>query len=262
MSANPDPQHLFVISSDSQRESPRNATHSASSVAEVCSLCLGSGWEQVSGKGVRPCQCRAVNRRLKLFEAAKLPRRHFDCTLSNYHPDKSNGTQLRAFSYAYRLVEEYPMVDRGLLFMGSVGVGKTHLSVAILRGLIEKGIACLFYDFGSLLKEIQKSYNTVSQTSEMEVLAPIYEAEVLVLDELGATKPTEWVCDTLRQIIGRRYNDKKLTILTTNYMDERVAQSVETLEERIGTRLRSRLYEMCRTVVIAGQDYRRQFDTQ
>lgn len=262
MSAKPDSQHLFVIGNDTQREAIENHTRPTRTDAEVCSLCFGSGWEQVLGNGVRPCQCRAAIRQLKLLNAARLPRRHIDCRFSNYHPDKSNGTQLRAFSYAYRLVEEYPAIDRGLLFMGSVGVGKTHLSVAILRGLIEKGIDCLFYDFGSLLKEIQKSYNSVSETSEMEVLAPIYEAEVLVLDELGASKPTEWVCDTIRQIIGRRYNDKRLTIFTTNYMDERSASGMETLEDRIGSRLRSRLYEMCRTVVIEGPDYRRKLDAE
>ena len=144
--------------------------------------------------------------------------------------------------------------------MGTVGVGKTHLSVSILHGLIEKGVPCLFYEFGALLKEIQDSYNPVSQTSELKVLAPVYEAEVLVLDELGAAKPTDWVRDTMMQIIGTRYNNRRLTIFTTNYMDARRQAADETLEDRIGVRLRSRLYEMCRTVLIEGEDYRRKFD--
>jgi DNA replication protein DnaC len=144
--------------------------------------------------------------------------------------------------------------------MGTCGVGKTHLSVAILRGLVEKGVPCMFYEFGSLLREIQDSYNPVSQTSESNVLVPVYEAEVLVLDELGAVKPTEWVRDMVMQIIGTRYNDKKLTIFTTNYGDERHQYAKETLEDRIGTRLRSRLFEMCQTVAIEGEDYRRRFD--
>ncbi|HMF58352.1 MAG TPA: ATP-binding protein [Pyrinomonadaceae bacterium] len=111
------------------------------------------------------------------------------------------------------------------------------------------------------VKEIQESYNPVSQTSELKVLAPVYEAEVLVLDELGAVKPTEWVRDTMMQIINTRYNNRRLTVFTTNYVDERKAISQETLEDRIGARLRSRLYEMCRTVIIDGEDYRRKFDT-
>ncbi|HMF55237.1 MAG TPA: ATP-binding protein, partial [Pyrinomonadaceae bacterium] len=173
-----------------------------------------------------------------------------------------NGSQLRAFNYAYRLVREYPSVDRGLLLMGPCGIGKTHLAAAILRGLIEKGISCLFYEFGALLKEIQESYNPVSQTSELKVLAPVFEIEVLVLDELGAAKPTDWVHDTMMQIINTRYNDRKLIIFTTNYIDERRGHKDEVLEDRIGVRLRSRLYEMCKTVIMEGEDFRRKFDAE
>ena len=83
-----------------------------------------------------------------------------------------------------------------------------------------------------------------------------------MLDELGAVKPTDWVRDTMLQIISTRYNQRKLTILTTNYTDELHHAAEETLEERIGVRLRSRLYEMCKTVMIEGEDYRRRFDQQ
>jgi DNA replication protein DnaC len=145
--------------------------------------------------------------------------------------------------------------------MGPVGVGKTHLSISILSELMKKGINCLFYEFGSLLKEVQNSYDPISQTSELKVLKPVFNAEVLVLDELGALKPTDWVRETMMQIISTRYNDKKLTIFTTNYLDESNALTEETLEERIGVRLRSRLYEMCKTVHVEGDDYRRQYDS-
>jgi DNA replication protein DnaC len=234
----------------------------ASNEPSVCQFCFGSGMEVVTGKGARRCRCRTQQNQDKLLEAARIPRRYDACSLQNYYPAKGNGTQLRAFNYAFRLVREYPAVDRGLVFMGTVGVGKTHLSVAILRGLIEKGVPCVFYEFGSLLKEIQNSYNPVSQTSELKVLAPVFEAEVLVLDELGASKPTDWVRDTMMQIINTRYNDKKLTIFTTNYLDGRRTERDETLEDRIGVRLRSRLFEMCKTVQLEGDDYRKKFDTQ
>jgi DNA replication protein DnaC len=227
----------------------------------TCAYCYGSGMEVVAGKGARRCRCREQNGRTKLQENARIPRRYDGCSLHNYFPAPNNGTQLKAFNYAFRLVREYPALDRGLLFMGTVGVGKTHLSVAILRGLMEKGVPCLFYEFGSLLKEIQDSYNKISHTSELGLLAPVYQAEVLVLDELGASKPTDWVRDTMMQIIGTRYNDKKLTIFTTNYLDARRAPTDETLEDRVGVRLRSRLFEMCKTVHLEGEDYRRRFDT-
>lgn len=225
-----------------------------------CSFCFGSGMEVVPGKGARRCRCRSQESRVRLLEQARIPSRYENCSLANYHPASNNGTQIRAFSYAFKLVSEYPAVDRGLLFMGTVGVGKTHLATAIMRGLIEKGINCLFYEFGALLKEIQSSYNPVSQTSELKVLAPVYEAEVLVLDELGASKPTDWVRDTMMNVIGTRYNNRNLTIFTTNYLDARQHSNEETLEDRIGVRLRSRLFEMCKTVVIGGDDYRRSID--
>ena len=141
--------------------------------------------------------------------------------------------------------------------MGPAGVGKTHLAVAIIKGLIGKGFGGVFCEFGSLLKEIQDSYNPISKSSELKVLAPVYETEVLVLDELGATIPTDWVRDTMYQIINKRYNDRKLTIFTTNYSDARRSDRDQVLEDRIGTRLRSRLYEMCIKVVLDGGDYRR-----
>ena len=234
----------------------------------ACPRCFGTGLEVVPGKGARRCECRTQDTRGKLLEQARIPRRYREpapprkeaCTLQNFYPAPNNGSQLKAFNYSFRLVREYPAVDRGLLLMGPVGVGKTHLAVAILHGLLEKGVPCLFYEFGTLLKEIQDSYNSVSNTTELGVLAPIYQAEVLVLDELGASKPTDWVRDTMMNVIGKRYNDKKLTIFTTNYSDARRNPAEETLEDRIGVRLRSRLYEMCRTVHIDGDDYRKNFD--
>jgi DNA replication protein DnaC len=196
-----------------------------------------------------------------LLTQARIPKRYERCSLQNYYPADVNGTQRNAFKYAWTLALDYPAVERGLLLMGPVGVGKTHLSVAVLRELIDKkSIPCLFYQFGALLKEIQNSYNPISQTSELKVLEPVFEAEVLVLDELGASKPTDWVRDTMMQIINTRYNDRKLTIFTTNYLDGRRTDRDETLEDRIGTRLRSRLFEMCKTIHIEGEDYRRKLD--
>ena len=262
MSASSNVQRLAVVPDAEESNSPPRQVSSAAAEPVVCSFCFGTGMEVVPGKGARRCRCRAEDTRKKLLEAARIPRRYEGCSLGNYQPAANNGSQLRAFNYAFRLAREYPSADRGLLFMGPCGIGKTHLSVAIVRELIEKkGVPCLFYESGSLLKEIQNSYNPVSQTSELVVLSPVIEAEVLVLDEMGATKPTDWVRDTMMQVINTRYNDRKLTIFTTNYTDTRRQPSEETLEDRIGARLRSRLYEMCKTVVIEGEDYRRRFDS-
>ena len=260
MSAKSNTQRLVIVPEAGElNPSDRSVLSAADSVS--CSLCFGTGMEVVAGKGARRCRCRAHDAQTKLLEAARIPRRYAECTLSNYHPASNDSSQLRAFNYAYRLVREYPAIDRGLLLMGPCGVGKTHLAAAIIRGLVEKGVPCLFYEFGALLKQIQESYSALGQTSEMKVLAPVYETEVLVLDELGASKPTDWVRDTMMQVINARYNDRKLTVFTTNYTDGRRTQTGETLEDRIGVRLRSRLYEMCRTVLVEGEDYRHHFDS-
>lgn len=254
-------QRLRAITAPVANESSLPLNRQAEQIeTAACSLCFGTGMEVVPGKGARRCGCRQQDRRTRLTENAHIPRRFLECSLSNYHPAKNYSSQLLAYSLAYRLVQEYPDHERGLLLMGPCGVGKTHLSVAILQDLMGKGIPCLFYEFGALLKDIQSSYNPISQSSELEVLAPVYETEVLVLDELGASKPTDWVRDTMTQIIGTRYNERKLTIFTTNYSDTRNNLVGETLEDRIGVRLRSRLYEMCRTVIIEGEDYRRRYD--
>jgi DNA replication protein DnaC len=261
MSISSNAQRLVAVP-DAEESNSLQSRVSTTAEPIVCSFCFGTGMEVVPGKGARRCRCRTQDARAKLLEAARIPRRYEECSLGNYQPANNNGSQLQAFNYAYRLVSEYPSVDRGLLFMGTCGVGKTHLSVAILRELMEKkGVSCLFYEFGTLLKKIQNSYNPISQTSELKVLTRVIEAEVLVLDELGASKPTDWVRDTMMHIINTRYNDRRLTIFTTNYLDRCSSERDEILEDRIGVRLRSRLFEMCKTVQIEGEDYRRRFDS-
>lgn len=221
----------------------------------VCEECFGTGTKLDPVKGAIPCPCRRPDRFKKVLAAARIPPRYSKCSFNTFK--SAPGTsQDNALLLAQKLVSDFP-VERGLLFMGPAGVGKTHLAVAIIRGLIEKGFAGIFCEFGSLLKEIQDSYNPISKSSELKVLAPVYQTDVLVLDELGATIPTDWVRDTMYQIINKRYNDQKLTIFTTNYSDARGSDKEQVLEDRIGTRLRSRLYEMCKKVVMDGGDYRR-----
>lgn len=227
-----------------------------------CAYCRDTGWEFIEGKGAKPCRCKSTDRRTQLMESARIPKRYDGCSFDTYHPQgKPNSlnfhAQASALIAAKHLVDEYPNLEIGMLFIGPCGVGKTHLATAIIASLIyRKGVPCLFYDFRDLLKEIQDSYNPISQNSELRVLAPVYEAEVLVLDELGASKPTDWVRDTMTQIINKRYNEKKITIFTTNYLDEVTSPSEETLTDRVGMRLRSRLHEMCKVIKITGDDYR------
>src|SRR5664279_6398878 len=248
--------------------------------SETCPICGGTGWQTIErGKereAVR-CECRVRDRGERLLDAAHIPPRYQHCELGNfqYDPDDKDQKSVRDARFlAGRFVEEYPTDKTGLLFVGSVGVGKTHLAVGIIKDLIrEKGIHCLFCDYRELLKSIQNSYNPSVQATEMEILRPVFDAEVLVLDELGAVRSTEWVFDTVNYVLNSRYNDNKTTIITTNFPDrpeqekfeERDPRSYsaadraarrETLGDRIGERMRSRLHEMCKKVEMDGRDYR------
>ena len=224
----------------------------------VCRVCDGTGMEIVAGAGARICVCRRQAQDDDKLLLSQIPKRYENCSFNTF--SATNASQRTAARLASEFALEFPAVDRGLLLTGDVGVGKTHLAVSILKGLVERGFKCRFYEFGGLLKQIQDSYNPTTLASEVRVLAPVFSSDVLVLDELGASKPTDWVQDTLSHIINTRYNDKKFTIVTTNYPDETADPREETLEDRIGVRARSRLFEMCRTVTMTGLDFRRRMD--
>jgi len=168
---------------------------------------------------------------------------------------------------AVQFVENYARVDCGLLILGPCGVAKTHLAVAILRALVLRhGVAGVFCDFRELLKTIQRSFRPDIAMTEAEILVPVLKSEIVVLDDLGAERPSQWVRDTFAYIINHRYNQKRTTLITSNFSDRAPARDLsgdgtgvfgeETLAERIGERLRSRLYEMCKEISISGPDFR------
>jgi DNA replication protein DnaC len=241
----------------------------------VCSICDGVGLVRVvdaTGNWVsRPCECQEAEREARRLAAAQIPARYRDCTLDTFDPSypKADASLCRALRTARTFAETYPVdtAGRGLLFVGAAGLGKTHLAVGVLQRLVrERGVKGLFCDYRELLKGIQNSYNPEVKTTELELLKPVFAAEVLVLDDLGAQKPNEWVWDTVALILNTRYNDKQSTIITTNYDDlpagaagltdaQRAARE-QTLGDRIGDRMRSRLAEMCVRVEMRGDDFR------
>ncbi|MFQ5669879.1 MAG: ATP-binding protein [Acidobacteriota bacterium] len=235
--------------------------------AGECNQCRGTGFHVREVHGylrASPCACQTSEHTTHLVRAAQIPARYQHCDLDNY--EVSEPSKLAAKKCAREFAEGFPgrEGDVGLLFVGGPGVGKTHLAVGILRFLIlKKGIMGLFVDFRDLLKEIRETFAHSSNLSASQILRPTLQSEVLVLDDLGASKPTEWVLDTLSHIINRRYNDQKCTIFTTNFADrpplEEAGTSLEaeTLSERLGLSLWSRLGQMCKLVEITGLDHRR-----
>ncbi len=226
-----------------------------------CASCGGSGWILATVEGrkqARSCGCRDGAIRTERLHSAAIPERYRDCKFENF--SDTNLSLKKAKSTAREFVDMWPMVDAGLLLLGPSGRGKTHLACAVLSELVsKKGVSGVYLDFSDLLMRIQTSFRPDADLSKESILQPIAEAELLVLDELGASKPHPWVLDVLYNLLNTRYNRKKITIVTSNFEDEPDAQSGERdrLEDRIGSRIRSRLFEMCLMITMRGDDFRR-----
>jgi DNA replication protein DnaC len=296
-----------------------------------CPLCGGTGWKTVEriaedekpkrvswekpveGTGDKkrvwavPCDCTGSDRAARTMARARIPRRYEHCDFDNFDTDLYEGSDKfeagkgAAFDHSLaqaRLVVEafardYPVgTDTGLLLMGRCGTGKTHLAIAALRQIVLRGHTGIFYDYRELLKEIQHSYNSESQTTELDVLEPVLKTELLLIDDLASTKASDWVRETIGHILNTRYNEHRITILTTNFLDQAMpgvsndvvgprgiatpsdtgwnrprfplptgqtiaAHRDDSLSDRLGERILSRLYEMCRTIEFLAPDYRR-----
>jgi DNA replication protein DnaC len=238
----------------------------------LCERCGGTGFEIVSRDGrdyAQGCACRKASSPDGADPASscRIPPRYGHCTLGSFEP--GSPSLAAALEKAMAFCSGYPHLGAdeglGLLFCGDNGVGKTHLGVGVLRELVEtKGARGQFWDFHELIREIKSSYDPETKTTELQVLEPVVEADVLLLDDLGAWKMTDWMNDTLFYILNSRYMAQRPTLITTNYQDVTREEALsadplrrrEFLVERIGQRLRSRLMEMCLVVRLSGTDHR------
>ena len=192
----------------------------------------------------------------QLLVDARVPPRYVRCSLDNFvlYP---NEKLIAALTQAKRFADAFPAVQKGLCLIGPPGIGKTHIAVAVLKDVVrQKHIRGLFYDVRDLLRLIRSTYNPVVRTAEMDILRPVMDADLLVLDDLGAEKPSEWVEETMNLIVNTRYNERRPTIFTTNYENLPDDTDLDTLKVRVGFRLHSRLHEMCDFLEYDGGDYR------
>ncbi|HJZ96703.1 MAG TPA: ATP-binding protein [Candidatus Solibacter sp.] len=242
------------------------------STPTVCGKCHGTGWiivERANVSGAEACECRAEGRTERAEERSQIPPLYRAADFENF--SKRGNQELSNVLIAVRTyAEAFPLGPKpgGLLLIGEPGTGKTHLAVAALRRIIRSGREGIFSDYQTLLERIRSGYDATSNSSDREAYRTALDADVLLLDDLGAHRVTDWVQDTVTSIITHRCNNKKPLIATTNLPDpeaksvltQRGPLGVEyrrTLADHIGERARSRLFEMCQVIKMpAVEDYR------
>jgi DNA replication protein DnaC len=260
---------------------------------DVCPICEGSGLRIVREGGrqvAHRCECRMAQRAARLVSQARIPRRFQGCSLDTYMTSQTrverteegssthrvtNESLRHALNTSRHFVEGYPVETsgKGLLFVGTKGLGKTHLSIGILRYLVaERGATGVFWEHKELMEHLRSAmFANTSAGAEDSILRSVTRCEVLVIDDIGDITPSDWSWDTTSYILNARYHESLSTIITTNLENSPSSASAHdprdrfaakpsssrlTLGDRIGDRMWSRLQEMCVVVEMQGEDFR------
>ena len=223
-----------------------------------CALCDDTTWKTITVDGisrVTRCDCVRASASARLLGDARIPRRYQHCDFANY--TAYNEQLTKALQFATRLAEAFPGDRQGAVFPGPA----RRRQDASGRGGAAAG-DCDARRPRPLLRHARPAardpqhLRSGESDAEMDVLRPVIEADLLVLDDLGAEKTSEWVEETLNLIVNARYSERRTTVFTSNYDDNPDNTDPDSLLFRIGFRMRSRLHEMCEFLYLDGGDYR------
>jgi len=234
-----------------------------------CPNCGGTGWVTIlrnDREYARKCRCQEQNYDLRRSEKANIPDRFIGYELKTYYPHKDFPSQQKIIKRVERFIQEYPAVldSRGLLFQGRAGVGKTHLICAIATELMKKfpSLNVYYIDWNNLVHEMRTGdhFQTRDFSDINSLIDDLAHKDLLLFDELGGSdisNLSQWILDSTYYIFNKRYNNQKITLCATNFFDKS-KDGQPTLSERLGERIRSRLFEMTETLIISGPDRRQE----
>jgi DNA replication protein DnaC len=203
------------------------------------------------------CSYLVMQKRIKLFDRAMIPTVFLQATVEVLNKEQEVSSSVgRAVSWILKWSQTMPLPDRGILLSGPTGVGKSFAMAAMVRSLtIDRGIPCLFVDFRQFLMQLKRCYS--QKENEYELFENLRNADVLILDDVGAPRDTEWAREIFQTIISQRYNDTSRTFLTTNLSLASSSKRSECqLSTWAGVHSYSRLKQMCYWLQCDGSDKR------
>jgi DNA replication protein DnaC len=215
-------------------------------------VCDGSGWILGPEDVARPCECRdrIVARARVRGVASVIPAKYRGVSFERPPVTQMSEIVVRRVREFTDEIEANLAAGRGLWFFGGAGTGKTTLAMLVSRTALEAGRSVAIYSLPKLLARIRRTYDAeTGEQSYSELFERLVSVDLLHIDDLGSEKQTEWVLEQLYALVNERYEAQRSLVVTTNHDESK-------LESQIGTRVVSRLAEMCDTLPLFDDDQR------
>lgn len=210
--------------------------------------------QQIKEEEQRKKEERRKEKIKSLFGNSGMSQRALNCSFEGYQPTFENAEALKICK---EYIKDFDLISRssrnGLFICGECGVGKSHLAFATANELIKKGNSVIAMTMIDLLLKVKSSF---SFSGEEERILKVYEdCSLLIIDDLGKEKPTEWALQMIYSIVDRRYNALKPIIVTTNFTAGELIKRFG--DSSLGISIVDRLFEICQYVPIGGESFRK-----